>query len=53
MLDEGCPNNWNFQNAFYFVGTVITTIGYGNMYPQTMKGKVWRITLVATGRPWP
>ena len=40
LLEHGCPNNWTFKNAFYFVGTVITTIGYGNVAPKTKYGKV-------------
>ena len=40
LLEHGCPNNWTFKNAFYFVGTVITTIGYGNVAPKTKQGKV-------------
>ena len=40
LLEHGCPENWTFKNAFYFVGTVITTIGYGNVAPKTKYGKV-------------
>ena len=31
---------WNFKGAFFFVVTVFTTIGYGNMTPRTNEGKL-------------
>ena len=35
-----CPNLWSYRNAFFFTGTIGTTIGYGNVYPTTDGGKV-------------
>ena len=32
---------WRFTGAFYFVLTVITTIGYGHAAPATVRGKVF------------
>ena len=40
MIADGCTNNWSFLNSYYFAGTVVTTIGYGNVYPSTNSGKV-------------
>ncbi|XP_071080961.1 potassium channel subfamily K member 12-like [Haliotis cracherodii] len=31
---------WDFPGAFYFVGTVVSTIGFGMTTPQTVPGKV-------------
>ena len=31
--------NWRFPGAFYFVVTIVTTIGYGNYVPKTPAGK--------------
>ncbi|KAG7213420.1 hypothetical protein KM043_002705 [Ampulex compressa] len=30
---------WDFQGSFHFVGTIVSTIGYGNTVPQTTAGK--------------
>uniref|UniRef100_A0AAR2JGA8 Potassium channel domain-containing protein n=1 Tax=Pygocentrus nattereri TaxID=42514 RepID=A0AAR2JGA8_PYGNA len=34
---------WDFSGAFYFVGTVISTIGFGMTTPATVGGKVFLI----------
>ncbi|XP_062320543.1 potassium channel subfamily K member 12 isoform X2 [Osmerus eperlanus] len=34
---------WDFTGAFYFVGTVVSTIGYGMTTPVTAAGKVFLI----------
>ncbi|XP_070150641.1 potassium channel subfamily K member 13-like [Polyergus mexicanus] len=30
---------WDFPGSFHFVGTIVSTIGYGNTVPQTTAGK--------------
>ncbi|CAM9917095.1 unnamed protein product [Lampetra planeri] len=40
--DELKPR-WDFSGAFYFVGTVVTTIGFGMTTPATVPGKVFLI----------
>ena len=40
MIADGCTHYWTFLNSYYFVGTVVTTIGYGNVAPATNSGKV-------------
>ncbi|XP_071995860.1 kinesin-like protein KIF6 isoform X2 [Engystomops pustulosus] len=45
------PSNWDFSNSFFFAGTVITTIGYGNLYPSTMGGQVFCVFYALFGIP--
>ncbi|XP_061424336.1 potassium channel subfamily K member 12-like [Lethenteron reissneri] len=40
--DELKPR-WDFSGAFYFVGTVVSTIGFGMTTPATVPGKVFLI----------
>ncbi|XP_034771136.2 potassium channel subfamily K member 13-like [Acipenser ruthenus] len=34
---------WDFAGAFYFVGTVVSTIGFGMTTPSTITGKIFLI----------
>ncbi|XP_073336186.1 potassium channel subfamily K member 13 [Pagrus major] len=34
---------WDFSGAFYFVGTVVSTIGFGMTTPATIAGKIFLI----------
>ncbi|KAM8947309.1 potassium channel, subfamily K, member 16-like [Pelodytes ibericus] len=45
------PSNWDFSNSFFFAGTVITTIGYGNLYPSTVSGQVFCVFYALFGVP--
>uniref|UniRef100_A0A8C6DH18 Potassium two pore domain channel subfamily K member 13 n=1 Tax=Moschus moschiferus TaxID=68415 RepID=A0A8C6DH18_MOSMO len=40
---DGARPRWDFPGAFYFVGTVVSTIGFGMATPATVGGKVFLI----------
>nr|XP_030130667.3 potassium channel subfamily K member 10 isoform X2 [Taeniopygia guttata] len=44
-------SHWDLGGAFFFAGTVITTIGYGKMAPSTVGGKVFCILYALFGIP--
>ncbi|CAL8312629.1 unnamed protein product [Lota lota] len=44
-------SHWDIGSAFFFAGTVITTIGYGNIAPSTEGGKIFCILYAIFGIP--
>ena len=36
--DQG--NRWSYDSTFLFIGSVATTIGYGNVVPKTDNGRI-------------
>ncbi|NWV62246.1 KCNKA protein, partial [Malurus elegans] len=44
-------SHWDLGSAFFFAGTVITTIGYGKMAPSTVGGKIFCILYALFGIP--
>ncbi|CAJ0566590.1 unnamed protein product, partial [Mesorhabditis spiculigera] len=42
---------WTFPNSVFFATTVITTIGYGNLVPTTMVGRICCICYALIGIP--
>lgn len=42
---------WDLSSAFFFAGTVITTIGFGNICPHTEGGKIFCIIYALLGIP--
>jgi len=48
----GGTSRWDFHNAFFFAGTLVSTIGYGNVSPVTPNGKLFCIFFVAFGVPY-
>uniref|UniRef100_A0A147ANR1 Potassium channel subfamily K member 18 n=1 Tax=Fundulus heteroclitus TaxID=8078 RepID=A0A147ANR1_FUNHE len=45
------PSRWNFFNSMFFCCTVFTTVGYGEIYPVTLPGKVLCILYAMMGIP--
>ncbi|XP_061113112.1 potassium channel subfamily K member 16-like [Conger conger] len=45
------PSNWDFSSSFFFAGTVVTTIGYGNLSPSTSSGQVFCVFYALCGIP--
>ncbi|XP_046551848.1 potassium channel subfamily K member 16-like isoform X1 [Haliotis rubra] len=43
--------NWDFASSFFFSATVVTTIGYGNIAPNTLAGKIICIFCALCGIP--
>ncbi|XP_076760976.1 open rectifier K[+] channel 1 [Xylocopa sonorina] len=42
---------WDFYNSFYFAYTVVSTIGYGNLAPTSMLGRILMIFYGLIGIP--
>ncbi|XP_050300149.1 potassium channel subfamily K member 15 [Anthonomus grandis grandis] len=49
--DTDGKKSWSFAGAFLFSLTVITTIGYGNIWPHTPNGKIASIIYAIIGMP--
>uniref|UniRef100_UPI00398F19D7 potassium channel subfamily K member 2-like n=1 Tax=Pristiophorus japonicus TaxID=55135 RepID=UPI00398F19D7 len=43
--------NWDLGSSFFFAGTIITTIGFGNISPKTEGGKIFCIVYALVGIP--
>ncbi|XP_028140725.2 open rectifier potassium channel protein 1 isoform X1 [Diabrotica virgifera virgifera] len=51
MSDELPPSKWNYYNSIFFVITVVSTIGYGNLSPTTMFTRIFMIIYGLIGIP--
>lgn len=45
------PRKWTFYNSFFFVVTVVSTIGYGNLAPTTNTSRLLMIFYALIGIP--
>ncbi|KAI1710284.1 ion channel domain-containing protein [Ditylenchus destructor] len=44
--------NWSYGNSFLYATTVVTTLGYGNLLPATMFGRIFFIFYATFGIPF-
>lgn len=42
---------WTFYHCLFFAMTIITTVGYGNIIPQTLFGRLFVIFYALVGLP--
>uniref|UniRef100_A0A803J4D3 Potassium channel, two pore domain subfamily K, member 10 n=1 Tax=Xenopus tropicalis TaxID=8364 RepID=A0A803J4D3_XENTR len=49
--NSNSSSHWDIGSAFFFAGTVITTIGFGNIAPSTEGGKIFCILYAIFGIP--
>ena len=40
---------WSLFDAFYFCSMTLTTVGYGDLAPETVAGKLFTVFYVFTG----
>ncbi|XP_013858327.1 potassium channel subfamily K member 18 [Austrofundulus limnaeus] len=45
------PSRWTFAESLFFCCTVFTTVGYGEIYPVTLTGKVVCVIYASVGIP--
>ncbi|XP_033028570.1 potassium channel subfamily K member 16-like [Lacerta agilis] len=45
-------SSWDFAHSFFFVGTILSTIGYGNVCPQTAEGQIFCVVFALLGIPF-
>ncbi|XP_050689065.1 potassium channel subfamily K member 15-like [Eriocheir sinensis] len=51
LVGQEAERRWNYPQSVFFVATVLTTIGYGNIAPTTAGGRVFCIVFALVGIP--
>ncbi|XP_050811973.1 potassium channel subfamily K member 16-like [Gopherus flavomarginatus] len=44
-------SNWDLSNPFFFVGAMVSTIGYGTQCPKTVAGQIFCVFFASFGIP--
>ncbi|KAF6726614.1 Potassium channel subfamily K member 2 [Oryzias melastigma] len=50
-LPSNLSTRWDMASAFFFCGTIITTIGFGNLSPRTWFGQLFCVCYALVGIP--
>ncbi|KAM4555687.1 uncharacterized protein kcnk4a [Odontesthes bonariensis] len=50
-LPANLTTRWDWASAFFFCGTIITTIGFGNLSPRTWFGQLFCVCYALVGIP--
>uniref|UniRef100_A0A3P9I7E1 Potassium channel, subfamily K, member 4a n=1 Tax=Oryzias latipes TaxID=8090 RepID=A0A3P9I7E1_ORYLA len=50
-LPANLSTRWDMASAFFFCGTIITTIGFGNLSPRTWFGQLFCVCYALVGIP--
>ncbi|XP_051276847.1 potassium channel subfamily K member 4 isoform X2 [Dicentrarchus labrax] len=50
-LPANFTSRWDLASAFFFCGTIITTIGFGNLSPRTWYGQLFCVCYALMGIP--
>ncbi|XP_028272603.1 potassium channel subfamily K member 4-like isoform X1 [Parambassis ranga] len=50
-LPANLTSRWDMPSAFFFCGTIITTIGFGNLSPRTWYGQLFCVCYALVGIP--
>ncbi|XP_033028557.1 potassium channel subfamily K member 16-like [Lacerta agilis] len=44
--------SWDFSNSFFFVGSMLATVGYGYLCPRTKEGQIFCVIFALFGIPF-
>ncbi len=50
-IETTSTNDWNYREAFFFIVDTLTKIGYGDLVPKSMGGKIYTACCIIVGLP--